>query len=531
MENKIKKILSIAFIGIFLFSVSASAISITNPDSNKTQLILRNINQPLIKTKNDYKTDIEPFGDLEITFTIKEIRAFDKIDSISDPDFYVKLTINGEEFESDIWHNQRIIREEWTKTVNIPDDQENISIEIQLWDWNPGIDKLCDISSDNYNYVNSDNIAGIVYNTKTGHWRGSDQNYPDTTPSDVSGYGRLNGCDDNTYDRNDRDCQILFDITQTDPDGDGIPSWTEENIYGTDPEFDNTGWDNDSDGVPIEWEYEFGHVFYEWHGWKCYWIWNPFEYEDHKNMDPDRDGLDNVEEYLTSAWGSDPFHQDIFLELDQMEISEDKGNYVPQEAKEKLIDAYGKHNIALHIDDHDEDEMTGGELIPFKEEVNAWKEARVLRENYFLHNDPNNWRRGVFHYGLIVYRSTSAAGFAFDGDSFLMTTSYANRQSDFKLRTIINTKILNTEERRSQVYASIMMHESGHVLGIHYGNTKGCDNRDTYYPWQLGWWIWGNYVSCMNYRYVNEIVDYSDGSHGKNDFDDWARIDLTRFQN
>ena len=102
--------------------------------------------------------------------------------------------------------------------------------------------------------------------------------------------------------------------------------------------------------------------------------------------------------------------------------------------------------------------------------------------------------------------------------------------SDFTLWNIGYTKVLRTNVRRALVSASIMMHETGHVLGIHHGNTEGCDNRDTYLPWQLGWWKWAPYKSCMNYRYVQEIVDYSDGTHGRNDFNDWARIDLTRFQ-
>lgn len=33
----------------------------------------------------------------------------------------------------------------------------------------------------------------------------------------------------------------------------------------------------------------------------------------------------------------------------------------------------------------------------------------------------------------------------------------------------------------------------------------------------------------MNYRYVFKLVDYSDGSHGENDFDDWGHLDLTQF--
>ncbi|MEA2055876.1 MAG: hypothetical protein U9O49_03485 [Candidatus Thermoplasmatota archaeon] len=35
----------------------------------------------------------------------------------------------------------------------------------------------------------------------------------------------------------------------------------------------------------------------------------------------------------------------------------------------------------------------------------------------------------------------------------------------------------------------------------------------------------------MNYGWMYQFVDYSDGPHGKNDFDDWSNIDLTLFQN
>jgi hypothetical protein len=74
------------------------------------------------------------------------------------------------------------------------------------------------------------------------------------------------------------------------------------------------------------------------------------------------------------------------------------------------------------------------------------------------------------------------------------------------------------------------MHETGHILGINRENTPGCDNRDTYFPWMKSWWKWRHYHSCMNYAFCCQMIDYSDGSNGKNDFDDWARIDLTLFQ-
>jgi hypothetical protein len=537
MRSIVKKIVCIFFIGIFLVSFNTSAIKITNNPN-----IIKNIDQTQntktsIITTHDYSKDIEPFADLEITVTIKEIRAYDQLDAITDPDFYVKLIINGEKFQSDIWRNQKYVKEEWSKTVNIPEDQEWVDVQIQLWDWDPGFDQLCDISNNyNGNFL-EDYYVDLEYNTKNGHWFGADEISFDKPSADVSGYGRLNGCDDNTYNRNNRDCELFFDITQSDPDGDGIPSWTEEKFFGTNPLVDDSGLDVDNDSIPIEWEYKWGHAYFRWHGnvWEDY-VYDPFEWNDHKNIDHDNDGLDNVEEYLTSQWGSDPFRQDIFLELDEMEKNGDKGTYVPQLAKEMFRDAFGKHNIYVAIDDYIETEMTGGELIPFQNTVNAWEEAKELRDKYFLNRDPNNWRRGIFRYGLWVYECEGVAGFAFSGndgytDSFLIKTAYADEMSSTTIGHILNTKNWNKADRTAQVYAGIMMHESGHVLGIHRGNTPGCDNRDTYVPTQFGWWKWANYKSAMNYRYVMEIVDYSDGSHGKNDFDDWARIDLPRFQN
>ena len=73
------------------------------------------------------------------------------------------------------------------------------------------------------------------------------------------------------------------------------------------------------------------------------------------------------------------------------------------------------------------------------------------------------------------------------------------------------------------------MHECGHTLGFY---PLGGHDTNSYYPWQLSWWKWRPYKSVMNYGYIYTMVDYSDGSRGKNDFNDWSsdRIDLTYFQ-
>jgi hypothetical protein len=71
------------------------------------------------------------------------------------------------------------------------------------------------------------------------------------------------------------------------------------------------------------------------------------------------------------------------------------------------------------------------------------------------------------------------------------------------------------------------MHELGHTLQI---NIPGGHEQNTKAPWQYRYWFWRAYKSCMNYGYTYFLVDYSDGSRGKNDHDDWSNLDLVAFQ-
>jgi hypothetical protein len=467
--------------------------------------------------------DIDPLVDLIVTVEIKQIRSFDKIDRFSKPDFFVKIFINDAEFVSCVWHNMEFIYDpQWSATCNVPDDEEFVDITIQLWDWNAGMNKLCDISSDYEGHTDSFDVE-LIYDLKTGNWFGDDYTSDEPTELDPSGYGRLNGCDDGSIYQQDRDCELWFDIYQNDYDGDDIPYWSEVNIYETNPEIDNSGEDYDNDSVPIEWEHKWGQYFaYDWHDdiWIRDWYYSPFEDEHHIDLDIDRDGLDNIEEYLTSEWGSDPFRKDLFIELDQMDESpRGEKSLMPEGSKELLRTAYDRQNIVYHLDDGC---MSGGEIIPFAELVDH-EGLQQIYLNYFLHGDENNWRRGVFHYGLVVYQSTYA-GFVFWGgvgpylDSFQISSKNMEKKAKIPFY------------KRDIVYASGYMHETGHTLGIFHGNTPGCDDHETYYPWQKNYWKWGPYKSTMNYRYTYRMVDYSDGSRGKNDFDDWNRLDLTFFQ-
>jgi hypothetical protein len=517
------KILCLILISTLLYSVNASAISISkNSTHNEITNLFDYLDDCPQILSGDERADIDPLVDLEVTVTIKEIRALDKIDNIGKSDFYVIIFINGVKFKSKVWFNQDYIYEPWSATLNVPDDLENVSIKIQLRDWNPGIDRICDISDNSDGFLHRNDID-LVYNLKIAHWTGDDYNYPYTAWADLSGYGRLNGCDDNSIYEKERDCLILFDITQNDYDGDGIPYWTEVNVYKTNPEVDDTGRDDDGDGVPIQWEFKWGTMIsYDYHhdDWRFYWFYDPFEWEDHKEFNSDNDGLDNVEEYLTSEWGSNPFLRDIFVELDQMEAGPngEPASLFPELSKELLRDAFDKYNIFFHLDDGS---MGGGEMIPFDKETPRDELVAIYR-NYFLERDNSNWRKGVFHYGLVVYDAKYAGYVFWTDDDYRGAFQISSKRVDSKLHQLLPGKKAN-----SISYASVYMHELGHTLDI---RIPGGHDFGSYYFWQIDWWRFRSYKSCMNYGYCYQLVDYSDGSRGRNDHDDWGTLDLPAFQ-
>ncbi len=359
--------------------------------------------------------DFDPLVDLTVTFELLTLRSLEKndnhlhvreyIDRYSAPDFYLQVWINDEVFPSQIWKNTAYIYEpNWDVTANVPDDAEWVNITIQVWDWNLGRDQKCDISGSK-NGGKEEYDVELRYNLKTGHWIGDDDVEELYINADPSGYGRLNGCDDGSIYQHDFDVELWFDISQNDFDGDGIPYWTETEVYHTDPTVDDRGSDEDGDGVPIEWEHKWGqslswdyHVFQ--HQQKCWY--HPFTWENHSTLDPDHDGLTNYQEYLTAQWGSDPLRKDLFIELDLMDTGPNgETTEFPEESKELLRTVFDRQNIVYHLDDG---LMGGGEHIPFDDSATD-EEIKNIYWKYFLHEDNDTWRCGVFHYGLVIYHA------------------------------------------------------------------------------------------------------------------------------
>ena len=261
--------------------------------------------------------------------------------------------------------------------------------------------------------------------------------------------------------------------------------------------------DPDYDHVPTWWELKYGY--------------DPQTWDNHLSLDPDKDGLSNIEECYTDQWGSNPFFKDIFVEIDWMssqkqEVTNKPDNDLLQELKIFFSDQY----INLHIDVGD---LGGGEQIPTKDNI-SFADLQHLYWDHFLHKDPNNLRKGIFHYGIICDYGPDV-NFPFVGwdhfDSFLVSASW--------LEDIF------PQFTREQLIVGACVHQLGSTLGLLVDTHEGNDNLEAAKPYTIPFLQNKNYKSCMNYFYKYKLLSYSDGTHGKGDFDDWSHLNLTFFKN
>ena len=344
----------------------------------------------------------------------------------------------------------------------------------------------------------------LVYDYRTGRWSGDD------FFGDSDGYGHYVG---DTF-------ELWFNVYQTDFDHDGIPYWIEVNVIKTDPQVDDSKLDPDNDGIPTSWE------------WK--WGYDPHVWDDHLNLDPDIDGIENIEEYQMEEWFADPFCQDIYIEVDGMKKGSlfDKDHVLYEESEQIIIERFCRHNINVYIDNGWPGGTldSGGELLPHVDKKNSWDSGMTLQ--YYKHHFPDE-RKEIFRYVLIC-DNARPAGYCGNTEFNRFDTIVIGTN----IKTILKTWMAFTPRTRRTMLASMFLHELGHSLGIGPNTIAGCDNysfKNRFLPSKARQQYlqeWGNYKSVMNYYYLNSknIVDYSDGSHGYNDQNDWEKIYLPFFQ-
>ncbi|MCK5258846.1 MAG: hypothetical protein KAJ69_04940, partial [Thermoplasmatales archaeon] len=146
----------------------------------------------------------------------------------------------------------------WETFRFVEDEQEECTIELKIFETTKKLFR---------NYDQEMEVFQVTYDFRNGRWTGDD-NF-----NDSDGYGHFNG----------ENYEIWFDVHQLDEDGDGIPYWWEVNKLHTDPKMDDSKLDPDEDDISTAWE------------WK--WGYDPFVYDNHSTIDPEKDGLSNLEEY------------------------------------------------------------------------------------------------------------------------------------------------------------------------------------------------------------------------------------------
>jgi hypothetical protein len=404
---------------------------------------------------------------------------------LNDEGLWISKNIN--EWDTDYvgWEAFRLVEEE----------QDTCNVEIKIIETKKKLFKTFD-----------DEVLSLKlkYDFKTGRWTGDD-NF-----NDHDGYGHYNG----------DDYEIWFEVRNSDYDGDNIPYWTEVNVLDTDPMVDDSKLDPDQDGIDTYWE------------WK--WGYDPFVYDNHSEIDPEVDGLSNLIEYEYEKYLLNPFYQDILIEVDFMEKSgpRDLDHILHEEPKQVAMDLFSNHEITLHVDDGIMD--GGGEFFEFYEPY-IEQESGLASEYYKYHFDDD--RKGVFRYMIVA----NSCGWCHPQDSKLRYDCMAIPTNHRHYRKVYMPPAITTRHKRL-AQAAAFMHELGHSLGLMPAYSEGVDNytqvgRNNLPPLQKykamyeanQYWI--NYESIMNYhKYGQYVLDYSDGSHGIRDSDDWGYIDLTYFQ-
>ena len=350
-------------------------------------------------------------------------------------------------------------------------------------------------------------LIDLTFDYRTGHWTGDDH------LKDEDGYGHVLGTD----------YELWFNLYESDYDHDKIPFWTEVNVYGTDPMVNDGFDDPDGDGVASWWEWKYGY--------------NPMSWDNHKLLDPDMDGVENIEEYMLADYFADPFHPDVYVETDFMEKNPNKlfdlNHVIYEESQQMLIERLSEYGISAYFDDGWPDgPINGGgeylEFVPVIDEIVGGHMAR-----WYKHNFPDE-RKGVFRYFIMAYNAGVNTASEYN--------NYDHVIMDSSPKKMFLNRFAFTPKRMRVVVAQGLLHELGHSLGIvpllHYG-VDNMPNGNIQWPDAISDEEWAKineqYKSVMNYNYMYSVFnrnffEYSDGSHGDYDYDDEANLYLPTFQ-
>jgi hypothetical protein len=348
----------------------------------------------------------------------------------------------------------------------------------------------------------------LEYDYRTGRWTGDDQ------LKDEDGYGHVLG----------DEYELWFNIYQSDYDHDGIPYWMEVNVYDMDPTLPDGKWDADGDGIPSWWEWKYGY--------------DPLTWDNHLLLDPDVDGVENLEEYMMADFLSDPYYPDVYIEVDFMKKNPNKlfdfEHIIYEETQQMVIEKMAQYGISVYFDDGwpDGPANGGGEYLEFVETLDEIVGGHMAR--WYKHNFADE-RKGVFRYFQMTYNAGMITASEYN--------NYDHIVMDNSPKKVLTKRYAFTPRWQRVVMAKGTLHELGHTMGIvpasHYG-VDNMPNGNLQWPDSITDEEWEkinvNYKSIMNYNYIFNVFndrnyyDFSDGSHGEGDFNDLTHFYLPTFQ-
>lgn len=207
--------------------------------------------------------------------------------------------------------------------------------------------------------------------------------------------------------------------------------------------------------------------------------------------DSDGDNLpDEVEASDKRLASADPDHRDVYVEItyaEGMEPQERQLERIKQEfASAPIENPNGEEGIQVHfvVDDQPTD-------IPSSLSTSDLHDEDGFAARSFNH-------RGGGYYHVMITEDAQSDGRDVGG-------FYA-----------VDTPHMVVVDGKQETETGIMAHELGHALGIEPDDADGVDS---------GLYSYDQYPSVMNYNAPRGSVEFSDGSNGTRDFNDWEEIE------
>lgn len=225
-----------------------------------------------------------------------------------------------------------------------------------------------------------------------------------------------------------------------------------------------------------------------------------------RGYDHDRDGKVDVN---LPAMGADPYHKDVFVEVDWM-----TNHHLDDAAIQQVVRAFasapvanpdGRSGIALHVDNGSDSLMTGTTTWGTRSESGQLKHVDNLRVWSGVDSGKSSLfkraRRPIFHWVVSAhqYNGTTSSGI-----------SRGIPASDFVVSLgAFCTPGLDCSGTTAQ-QAGTFMHELGHNLGLHHGGGDDVNRKP-------------NFLSVMNYAFqFSGLV--RDGSAGVFDYSMFPQV-------